>query len=286
MSGVVDFGVFVQVKGLQVDGLRARQALGQRLLLARRLGLPHGRRAVRTRVPARRSPARARHQRFARRARDRLRARRNRGRQRARRGGAPHRRGGAGDDERSRMECTPYACCSSGAGARATLWCSQKWRGGRALEELRGSRSSTASTRRQRDAAMLDRLAGNGRHQGVVAEIRARVPVIRRRARGRARDRGGTAAAAGARRCPGSAQPGRVSAHGRCCARHARSSRRAIARAGSRPWCARSRRARRRPCRSLPVVNLARTLRELKERGIWVVGTERPGARARCSTPT
>ena len=42
ISGVVDFGVFVQIEGLQVDGLVHVSALGAGLFLARPLGLPHG----------------------------------------------------------------------------------------------------------------------------------------------------------------------------------------------------------------------------------------------------
>ena len=86
VTGVVDFGLFVQLKGVQVDGLVHVSALRRRLLLARQLRLPHGRRAQRPRVPARRSPARAAHQRDHRRAQDRLRARANSGGARAIRG--------------------------------------------------------------------------------------------------------------------------------------------------------------------------------------------------------
>ena len=79
VTGVVDFGLFVQVKGVQVDGLVHVSALGTDYFSRdssgyRMVGARSGRD-----LPARRSPARAADQRDHRRAQDRLRARRHDG---------------------------------------------------------------------------------------------------------------------------------------------------------------------------------------------------------------
>ncbi len=59
VTGVVDFGLFVQIKGMQIDGLVHVSALGARLFLARQVRLSHGRHAQRSHLPTGRSFTRA-----------------------------------------------------------------------------------------------------------------------------------------------------------------------------------------------------------------------------------
>ncbi len=67
VSGVVDFGLFVQLDGLQVDGLLHVSALGAGLFRPRQFGLPHDRPQLGQDLQARRSRAGARDERLARR---------------------------------------------------------------------------------------------------------------------------------------------------------------------------------------------------------------------------
>ncbi|MBK7904408.1 MAG: RNB domain-containing ribonuclease [Proteobacteria bacterium] len=67
VSGVVDFGLFVQLDGLQVDEVAARLRAGRRLLRPRQFGLPHDRPQLGQDLQARRSRAGARDERLARR---------------------------------------------------------------------------------------------------------------------------------------------------------------------------------------------------------------------------
>ena len=78
VSGVVDFGLFVQLDGLQVDGLVHVSALGQDYFTRDRSGLPAGRPQLGPGLQARRPAARARDQRVARRSPRGLRARQRR----------------------------------------------------------------------------------------------------------------------------------------------------------------------------------------------------------------
>ena len=74
VSGVVDFGLFVQLEGLQVDGLAARFRARAGLLRARFVRVPDDRSQLRKNLPPRRPAARAREQRLARRPANRFRA--------------------------------------------------------------------------------------------------------------------------------------------------------------------------------------------------------------------
>jgi 23S rRNA (guanosine2251-2'-O)-methyltransferase len=119
------------------------------------------------------------------------------------------------------------------------------------------------------DAKRLDGLAGGSQHQGVVAKVAAQAKhvslddVLDNLAE--------PAAAAGARRRHRSAQPRRLPAR----RRRGRRARRGGAQ-GQGLWPQRhgdqGRQRRRRHVPYIVVTNLARSLREMQERGIWVIG--------------
>ena len=177
VTGVVDFGLFVQVKGVQVDGLVHVSALGAdyfsrdssgfRMVGARsgrvfRLGDQLRVRLINVIIDERKIDFEL--------AETRRRARDPRAVAAAQ---------GAGDerDGASSSGCTPCArCCSSGP-ERASLLVLQKGRDDARIAELRSSRRPRACAIEWRDAHELDRLAGDERHQGACLQIRARGPL-------------------------------------------------------------------------------------------------------------
>ena len=278
VTGVVDFGLFVQVKGLQVDGLVHVSALGTDYFSRDSSGFRMvGARSGRT-VPARRSPARAAHQRDHRRAQDRLRAR---GRlaalaRCADRGSDAGAAEWMTDDERNgrRLRAACRARTAAAASGARVAPGTAEGQGRRARGELLRIAQAAGVRTEWRDVSELDRLAGNERHQGACLQIRALGP-LGEGALDELLDRATSAAACCS--CWTACRTRTISAPA-CAPRmlpaQARSSCRAIALPGLTPTVRKVASGAAETMPLIQVVNLARTLRWLKERDVWIVGAD------------
>ena len=204
VSGVVDFGLFVQLEGMQVDGLLHVSALGPDYFARdssgfRMVGRSSGRCSGSATGCACASPT-FRSTSGASISNSPITARRRERRRRG--GGAPPARQTRGERRTWRTAFTPCACCSTrspdACGGSGSLGGKD---GARTRTELRQARAgSTGIDVGEADAAMLDRLAA--RHvTRAWSPSSPRVPRIRRPQLEEALEAaGGTAAAAGARR--------------------------------------------------------------------------------------
>ena len=273
VSGVVDFGLFVQLDGLQVDGLLHVSALGQDYFARDRSGLSHDRPQLGQGLQARRPAARARVERVARRAPRRFRARRRHGNPQGGRDGRASRGGGA--DGRS-------GYLRPARRARAAV-AKPRTRAARAARRRSRGRSTSPRSARWRNARASRsrrRPTRNSTSWPRVGATRASSPrsrpvpaIPRRSSRRRSKPPSGHRCCS----CSTASRTRTISAP--ACVRRMRPGRCAVIvprdrAAGLTPVVRKVAAGAAETVPLVSVVNLARTLRDLKDRGIWLVGTD------------